>query len=588
MTVSGRPNALSKALHAAIIASDLSRCEQLIRAHVPLDFGHEGCCGCSPVLVAVEGRQHDIAELLIKNGFSVHGETCEQGTHPFWSSLHLAMRDDKHNEFLAGLLAAQDPGEFHLEYPIHPLHVASERSNDSGLEVLLKHCMKSIQKSQLPETTEYGMDSTILHQQPRTDETSGMSNPISELEKLQISSVVNAPMHHGMGMTLLDTDANILAATPLHVAAFSGSDKCASTLLKYGASIDLPASVDCRTPLHCAAMGGGAATASLLLNAGANAELRDSSGMTPLMVAAEHGNQAALSQLLNRSVNLSSKCFRGRDALYHAALGGNASTVSYLLQHGIKTSTPDAEGISIVRTMLAKRDYYGMRSLALNEPALFEQIAWDDVDPILYSVGETKMLKLTTRAILRHRSSSRLDSLYAKHSLMTPLGLAISASNLEALHVLLQQREFEVNDDSCDEGSPIIQACLNGFERAVEVLTRGGAKIAYVREGQVFNAVQAAERYPLIQQFLLVGRYTRQRKLLERPFRTSTADRVAESNVQFWSGLTRWEIPLIGKDGRFGNESTLDWAKRLKRVQRNFAGKVVARGGTSNVFISVV
>ncbi len=92
--------------------------------------------------------------------------------------------------------------------------------------------------------------------------------------------------------------------TPLHLAAFLGTAKCAAILLGVGADPAVVASGAMTVqPLHSAAASGNVEVARLLLDAGAPVDATQSGGFTPLHEAARSGNEPLVDLLLARGAD---------------------------------------------------------------------------------------------------------------------------------------------------------------------------------------------------------------------------------------------------------------------------------------------
>ena len=89
--------------------------------------------------------------------------------------------------------------------------------------------------------------------------------------------------------------------TPLHLAAFFGSQAAAERLLTAGADINaLSGNAMRNTPLHAAVAGGRSEVALLLIERGADVHAVDAGAHTPLHIAAESGDLAVVAALLER------------------------------------------------------------------------------------------------------------------------------------------------------------------------------------------------------------------------------------------------------------------------------------------------
>lgn len=72
---------LAKELEIGIYAGDLQSCQIVHGIGCPLDFDLSECCGCSPLLLALQTCKYDIAEWLLKNGASTTKACCGRPNH---------------------------------------------------------------------------------------------------------------------------------------------------------------------------------------------------------------------------------------------------------------------------------------------------------------------------------------------------------------------------------------------------------------------------------------------------------------------------------------------------------------------------
>lgn len=97
--------------------------------------------------------------------------------------------------------------------------------------------------------------------------------------------------------------------------------------------------------LHFAASSGSIKCISVLLDWGANINAVNIYGLTPLQLAAWCGHIEALTLLLNQGgANINETDDNGRTALYSAAANGHVDCVQFLLERGANRKIADAEG----------------------------------------------------------------------------------------------------------------------------------------------------------------------------------------------------------------------------------------------------
>jgi len=129
-------------------------------------------------------------------------------------------------------------------------------------------------------------------------------------------------------------------STLLHIAARDGNDKLASELLKRHANPDVRNRVG-DTPLMLAAYSGKQGAAETLIAAGAQI---DHDGWTPLHYAVFAEKPAMVTFLLGKGAKVNAPAPNGQTALMLAAKNGNIDITKTLLQAGADTSLKDQAG----------------------------------------------------------------------------------------------------------------------------------------------------------------------------------------------------------------------------------------------------
>jgi hypothetical protein len=116
-----------------------------------------------------------------------------------------------------------------------------------------------------------------------------------------------------------------------------------------------------------------------------------------------------------------------------------------------------------------------------------------------------------------------------------------------------------------------VVACAYSRLRAVKRLVRRGAAIVYHGQYGLTSAIQKLNGHGKITAWLLVGRFTEQRKL-EDP---NTQDCIEFSSLHPWSGPQQKPMRLTGFRERKLHESLRDYVFRLARIRKYMRGKVL-------------
>jgi hypothetical protein len=145
------------------------------------------------------------------------------------------------------------------------------------------------------------------------------------------------------------------------------------------------------------------------------------------------------------------------------------------------------------------------------------------------------------------------------------MGNIVAVTNLLGLGASL---EFE----GCPSGSALMAACSAGRLETVRLLVRRGASISYYGPNGFRSAVDVSRRNKAIVDWLLVGRFTDQKKISVPAVPGSSTD---EFDAQPWSGPVKAELVISGPLQRRAHESAKKYWFRLMAIKRNWRGKVV-------------
>lgn len=539
------------------------------------DLVYSGGSDRNAVIQSLELHRPDIAELLVHRGFSTAGEACYGSAYSGYTPIHLAAICRHCCNILNLLLnKTSEEGEFHLTAPVHPLHIAAARSNTAAIECLLKYYSRSMQGSLSISNIDNRDRKNSSNRSPTVSESENRG--ISPMAKVIVNlHIRDSHLRRPWKLTDHLWTTGLEAATPLHLAALAGDSKSAEVLLLHGADVH-SLSESNETPLHLAAGVGSTSMVRLLLRHGAKLDARNSTYQTPALVAATRGQWAVFQELFKAGCDLSLKDEH------------NLGIADVVIRFPVKPTLPlywknasAIDRVSASPTMYRSALWWacGIRTSAFFSCLLNREKL--QMDPTGFdSVGGCRLITRNRHTLLKMllkwlpKDCPAMESINDRkpHGAHSPLCVAASVCNIDAMRLLL---DFSVDVDSegHDDGTPLMVACKAGHLRAVEFLVRQGACISYCRGTEICNAISHAERYPDIKEWLLVGRYTQQRKI-----DVATEADAPETVCQQWAGLMKVEVPLIARYGQFAEESLLQYAIRLAQYKRDFEGYVLRWG----------
>lgn len=155
----------------------------------------------------------------------------------------------------------------------------------------------------------------------------------------------------------------------------------------------------------------------------------------------------------------------------------------------------------------------------------------------------------------------------------SPLCRAASQGNITVMQNCLSMGA-EIDFEGCAYGTALMVASASGLLEGVEFLVRRGAAIAYIGEDGPTDALSLT-RSKVVKAWLLVGRFTDQRRLTGSQDDARTYDDASEPQVRHWSGTALAKLRLVGRLEMQAHESLIDYMKRSAGIRRNMRGKVV-------------
>ena len=455
----------------------------------------------------------------------------------------------------------------HLDCVLHPLHIAVFTKNHSGLGLLIDHYFRDNGRNENISTSQGGFDDQHRHVGPKLT-CSVLDRPLC-LAKNSTSI--------GLPSVLKSLAIRYDGPTPLHIAACLGDEESVKILLDRGAQVDSLTN-PLITPLHCAVDAGQILVAKLLLQRGANPQRRDRANQTAGMLAAYYGNTKFLLELEKYGLDFLVRDIYGRSYLYLALQSRQPQLLAFCTGKSLEASPQSTENImgfdSAWRTDTPTfvLDYLpNIKDATHLEYLGFVALLRKKQLPLLRKV--LRRLGIEHKAITSINSRGKLNP-------RTPLWLASTSGLVESVQILMKAGAV-VDVDLPAEDNPLAAACEAGRLEVVEFLLRHASMQAGAHAmGSKLNLIDASKHFPEIRQWLLVHRWTEQLRLAE------TACSPELDWIRPWAGLDRRAIPLTDQYARFGCESMLDYAVRLRAVREDFLGKILCwDSGSAHPFV---
>lgn len=552
-----------KDLEFAIETGDMASCKGLAERGCQLNGEVPSCGGCSPLLVAIRRKRIKIIEWLLENGASTDVVVCSLHNNFMETAPCFAARKAKLNPILPTILShyhAQG-GNLLSDLPVGPLYTALRVHNFDALETILDQIK---QEEGRYKYASYIPFATCLTKANRA---------------LIDSSTANAPRNNSNVISMLLNQTDDKGRAPLHYAAAGASLHAAKLLIKEGAQVDIRSTEPMGgTPLHFAAATNAAQVIDYLLQQGASSELRDRYEDTPMMVAAKFHCLDALKIFFKWNVDSAAKDSDGAGVLSRcvAQLAKkpvlyDAQVVLYLVQVGLDPNQADKLGIAPIHHIFPSerlRGFFINGALSIeNTPPYPWKELW--VAKGHWIKGEEdKTFYLLVRA-LGVEALQRILNLHPAEGI-SPLCLAAWMGDVNRMQDFISIGA-DVEFENSEKGTALMAACSYGQLEAVKFLVRGGARISYWSKGHQHSALRAANRHPIIVNWLLVERFRDQPRIVE------ICDLTTPQSLEklcFWSGPHQAELPLKGRRKRRNDESGISWLARLTQMRRDLYGKV--------------
>lgn len=527
---------VSQAFESALLRADMQTCEELLCQGFCLDSELPGLNGHTPLTWAIEELEPSMVEWLLAR--DANAARCVDSGQLYISPLHQMVSSPGLNKILPVMLEKyQRDGGSILRETAAVICGAVYNNNNTGLRLLFNHVQR--------------------FEAPYVDDTGTLRQP----------TYFAANQRSGSGNT------------SLHIAAINGNVKAATLLLEHGANVDA-CDHNQSTALHRAASSrssGRTLVAGLLLRKGAAMECRDCLGDTPLIVAALRGSIEVARLLINAGANLKASNYPAETALHASAYGDHSVSAeatqgemfATLVQHGLNPHQLNTVSSSPVHFGMQRGTFASLLSNSDLRLRKSEPFPWHG------GVSMVPMAWLTCHygLFLRKLGLKKLRKLahLEPSDTWAPLCIYASIGNINAVTNLLELGA-SLNFEGCPSGSALMAACSAGRLQTVRLLVRHGASISYHGPNGFRSAVDVARRNKAIVDWLLVGRFTDQKKISVPAVPGSSTD---EFHTQSWSGPVKAGLVISGTSQRRAHESAKQYWVRLMAIKRDWRGKVV-------------
>ncbi|KAI3532766.1 hypothetical protein CSPX01_13226 [Colletotrichum filicis] len=343
------------------------------------------------------------------------------------------------------------------------------------------------------------------------------------------------------------------------------------------------------TALHWAVMQNKVFFVQLLVDNSADLEAKDNWGRTPLLLVttapATVDNSAVIQILLQAGSNINCRSNTGATPMAEACERGNSLAISALMdwdpdicrpalfikftQMGVKLSEVDMFGCSALHLSMHNKC---MTALLLNGNAQIQDerpIPWSNLFLNPYAVNAACLIT-AFRLYRRKLSTQKFRTLLNLEVVgpWNPLCFAASRGQIQAMENILSLGSL-IDFEGCPEGSALMAASSAGTLESVIYLVRHGASISFQGHNHFRSAVKLAATSPRVLRWLLVDRFTDQKKL-DQFCHESTS---LSTCYKPWSGIHKAEMVISGQWERQPYESSQQYWARLSNMTEDFRGK---------------
>lgn len=478
-------------------------------------------------------QQWGVVKILIDEGYTADGMTCWHQEYPGMTALHIAAMLAAPRQVFQALLSTSDRNDIFAQFPFHPLHLVALHNQTASVGLLLESLSG-----------------------PDTDVSTNILNCF-------MVDIEHKTCRSPRFRRILGNDA-CFAGSVLHIAAFRNDRRIVEILLKHGADIEVTTPGTLSTPLHFAAAGNSLGVIELLLNRGANIASRNVNGGTPLSVAIWQRKMAAVELLLKRDACLDIDDMQvGHNGIFLA----DDRFASMILSKGLSSE-------SLTEACISRKSLWtdGGGTLLFHGAAPISTNFKIQIDSLSHHIHQVGVYRL--KMVLKWLAKNDLLSVQLHLRSFSPLCVAVQRGSLEAVKLLIAVGA-DIDEHGCQAGTPLMFACDIGRSEVVKFLVRRGASLmTTTHEDGLKSALDKACKFEKITRWLLVDRWTDQRRIDNSPYDSEISAR----GFQRWSGFREVRAPLPLRYKQWRDETLLQWHIRKRRLLRTFEGKILHYG----------
>ncbi|KAI8712007.1 NACHT domain-containing protein [Fusarium sp. LHS14.1] len=530
---------LVQQLGIAIEQSNLQECQRLFANGCPIDKPIPGRDPTHPLFYALNNDEIEIVQWLLDNGASIIA--IDGGSWALTESRSVVEEAGRNSELLQLLPTIfakyHEEGGCWLHGFDFPVHHAAWKGNVEGLRMMLDFLAKH-------------------------------SPAICHRSHIRPEDVIHSVVNRKLGLRKLGPEFQDMTA--LHLAVWHGNFACAQLLLENGADPDqLTPKGECpldltTDPEMAALLLQHSASPIAVLTDSFDNILKDWGDNYSALMRTYQDYVRLLGIELQDALDFSASSFITESPLDLGSLAGHDTFLAIASQgHGY-----------VFNHLLWALPH-------LSASLLSSELALGTLQPFpwhwLHLFSTVDFLDATFNQFRRRFGDSVLKrwlNLQPDRG-WSPLCRAASRGSIKIMENCMEMGA-ELDFEGCPLGSALMIASACGRLEAVQLLVRRGAAVSYSGRIGPINVVSVA-RSRKVKSWLLVGRFNDKLRLHESE-EASTFH--ANKPVSNWSGIVQARFRLVGWTARHGEESTFDYARRLRQIKRmGFTDGIVPADG---------
>lgn len=432
------------------------------------------------------------------------------------------------NDLLELLIDRADHNIWYMS-PVSPIHVATLAQNKRGLETFVSLIEKR-----------HGWDIRRIEDIGTPISKDNHDNYISKKDFIQQLY-----------------DMSKYRQRCLHISATYNQPEIAQFLLDHGADVNC-VDTHLATPLHEAAQSGSLETLQLLIGRRARVNVCDFSGATSLFYAANIAEQPeeCIVHLLNHKIDINIRDIFGYTALHYASGRKNAAK---LIEIGCT--------LDIQQPFIPDWLSWILDNLAHSESLLLNSVA--PLPAYAYTNHNTQLSLFCLAALWK--LSTKEGRLYKYDNTPNLLSQAAISGSITSLLKMLNSKQLPNDFEVCVQEAWQASSTYGRLE-SIRVLLPYILAFNKMDIEPIITCWKGAQNHPHIQRWLLVERYTEQKKI------ELDSDTLDKDRLSVWSGPRKYEVPLIGIYAR-EDRSTLDNLKFVARIDKQSLMRSLERLG---------